>query len=226
MKKITFFSSVVAGLFLMSGCGVQMLPMALDTAQDNDPYFTIAQEKNADYVEKFTASAIFLDNLPGCWGFEKDACRDFSVESNIVYKGMGSLHLKWDKSKKGCDWIGAGFMWNNCQTVDMSDIIDTWALEFWARTADGDEIGSVPLNFSFLDNNNKSTPVIACGSRFYEGFGLNSTWKKVTIPLKYFRFVDSGLNPVEINQLIMSFEGTAEIYVDEMKLVEIAPKEE
>ena len=227
MKKIAFFSSVVvAGLFLMSGCGVQMLPMALDTAEDNDPYFTINQEKNADYVEKFTASAIFLDNLPGCWGFEKDACRDFSVESNIVYNGMGILHLKWDKSKKGCDWIGSGFMWNNWQTVDMSDIIDTWALEFWARTADGDEIGSVPLNFCFLDNNNKSTPVIACGSRFYEGFGLNSTWKKITIPLKYFRFVDSGLNLVEISQMIMSFEGTAEIYVDEMKLVDMAPKEE
>ena len=73
MKKITFFSSVVAGLFLMSGCGVTMLPMALDTVEDNDPYFTITPEKNTDYVEMFTASAIFIDNLPGCWGFEKDA---------------------------------------------------------------------------------------------------------------------------------------------------------
>ena len=46
------------------------------------------------------------------------------------------------------------------------------------------------------------------------------------IPLSYFRFVDSGVNPVEVNQLIMSFEGTAEIYLDEMKLVELQPKEE
>lgn len=222
MKKVAFISSLIAGLFMMNSCGVQMLPMALDTAEDNDPFYTINQEKNEDYIEKFTATGIFLDNLPGCWGFEKDACRDFTVSPDIVYKGMGSLHLKWDKSKKGCDWIGVGFMWNNWQTVDMSDIIETWALEFWIRTADDDEIGSVPINFSFLDNNNNSTPVLACSSRFYEGFGVNSTWKRVRIPLKFFRFVDSGLNPVEINQLIMSFEGTAEVYIDEMKLVEMA----
>ncbi len=225
MKKVAFISSLIAGLFMMNSCGVQMLPMALDTAEDNDPFYTINQEKNEDYIEKFTATGLFLDNLPGCWGFEKDACRDFTVSPDIVYKGMGSLHLKWDKSKKGCDWIGVGFMWNNWQTVDMSDIIETWALEFWIRTADDDEIGSVPINFSFLDNNNNSTPVLACNSRFYEGFGVNSTWKRVRIPLKFFRFVDSGLNPVEINQLIMSFEGTAEVYIDEMKLVDLTAEE-
>ena len=226
MKKIAFISSLIAGFCMMTSCGIQMLPMALDTAEDNDPYYKINGTKNSDYVELFTASSIFLDDLPGCWGFEKDACRDFMVDSKIMYKGMGSLHLKWDKSKKGCDWIGVGFMWNNWQTVDMSDIIDTWALEFWVRTADGDEIGSVPINFAFLDSNNKSTSTIACVSKFYEGFGVNPTWKRVQIPLAYFRCVDSGVNPVEINQLIMSFEGTAEIYLDEMKLVELQPKEE
>ena len=226
MRKIAFIFSLIAGLYIMTSCGVQMLPMALDTAEDNDPYYKINGTKNSDYVELFTASSIFLDDLPGCWGFEKDACRDFMVDSKIVYKGMGSLHLKWDKSKKGCDWIGVGFMWNNWQTVDMSDIIDTWALEFWVRTADGDEIGSVPINFAFLDNNNKTTSTIACCSKFYEGFGVNTTWKRVQIPLSYFRFVDSGVNPVEVNQLIMSFEGTAEIYLDEMKLVELQSKEE
>lgn len=225
MKKVLFISSLIASVCMLASCGVQMLPMALDTAEDNDPYFVINEQKNSDYVEKFTASAIFLDNLPGCWGFEKDACRDFKVESDIVYKGVGSLHLKWDKSKRGCDWIGMGFMWNNWQTVDMSDIVETWALEFWIRTADGDEIGSVPINFCFLDNNSKSTPVIACNSKFYEGFGVNSNWKRVQIPLKNFRFVDTGLNPVEISQLVISFEGTAEVYIDEIKLVEIQKEE-
>ena len=155
MKKIAFISSLIAGLYMMTSCGVQMLPMALDTAEDNDPYYKINGTKNSDYVELFTASSIFLDDLPGCWGFEKDACRDFMVDSKIVYKGMGSLHLKWDKSKKGCDWIGVGFMWNNWQTVDMSDIIDTWALEFWVRTADGDEIGFylVPAVATLMEKN-------------------------------------------------------------------------
>lgn len=225
MKKVSLFSIVIAGLCMMTSC-IQMLPMALDTVEDNDPYYTISTEKNTDYIEKFTASAIFLDNLPGCWGFEKDACRDFEVVQDVAYKGMGSLHLKWDKTKKGCDWIGVGFMWNNWQSVDMSDIIDTWGLEFWVRAADGDELGGVPVNFCFLDNNNKSTPVLACNSRFYEGFGVTSEWKRVQIPLKYFRFVESGLNPVEITQMIMSFEGTAEIYLDEMRLVDLTPKEE
>lgn len=225
MKNRVFVFGLIVSLFMYSGCGIQMVPMALDTAEDNDPYYQINEEKNEDYVELFTASSIFMDMLPGCWGFEKDACRDFSVDLDIVYKGTGSLHLRWDKSKKGCDWIGVGFMWNNWQTVDMSDIVDTWALEFWARTADGDEIGAVPLNFCFLDANNKSTPVLSCTSKYYEGFGLNSTWKKVTIPLKNFRFVDSGLNPVEISQMIMSFEGTAEIYLDELRLVEMQPAE-
>lgn len=225
MKKIALIFNLFLCIILVTGCGIQMLPMALDTAEDNDPYYVINKVKNTDYIDKFTASTIFLDNLPGCWGFEKDACRDFSVVSDVVYKGVGSLHLKWDKSKKGCDWIGVGFMWNNWQTVDMSDIIDTWALEFWIRTAEGDEIGSVPINFCFLDNNSKSTPIISCKSEFYNGFGVNSTWKQVRIPLKYFRFVDSGLNPVEISQLLISFDGTAEVYIDEMKLVELTTEE-
>ena len=45
---------------MMTSCGVQMLPMALDTAEDNDPYYKINDTKNSDYVELFTASSIFL----------------------------------------------------------------------------------------------------------------------------------------------------------------------
>jgi len=217
MKKISYIISLASIAVLSFSC-VHLMPLPLDTAVDNDPYFAINNKPNTDYIDKFTATDIFVDDIKSTWGFEKDACKTFTVNSDIKYAGDASLSLEWDKSKKGCDWLGVGFAWNNWQSVDMSNILDTWAVSFWVRTKTG-KMPTVPLTMNFIDQASKPTEYITVSNKYYEGSGIDTTWKQVVVPLSYFRFKSKGLDLSAITQLIMTFEGTASILIDEFKLI-------
>jgi len=217
MKKITYIIGLAGIAILSFGC-VHLLPIPLDTAVDNDPYYIINKTQNTDYVDKFTATDIFTEDIKSTWGFEKDACKNFTVSTDVKYQGDASLSLEWDKSKKGCDWLGVGFAWNNWQNVDMSNILDSWAVSFWIRTKTG-KMPTIPLTFNFIDQTSKATEYVSVSNKFYEGAGIDENWKQVVIPLSYFKFKSKGLNLTEITQLIMQFEGTASIYIDEFKFI-------
>jgi len=220
MKKTIHVASIILVMFSLSSC-VHFLPLALNTADDNDPYFVINKEVNSDYIEKFTATDIFTDDIRNTWGTEKDACREFIVVDSVKKAGAASLLITWDKSKKGCDWIGVGWAWNNWQTIDMSTILDTWAIRFWVRTKKG-TLPNVPLILSFIDDANKTTEYVSVSEKFYKGPGIDETWKEVIIPLSYFRFISKGVNVTSVSQLITTFEGSASIYIDELQLINIA----
>lgn len=222
MKKILYIASFLLVLLSLNSC-VHFLPMTLNTADDNDPYFAINNEVNTDYLEKFTATDIFTDDIRNTWGTEKDACREFVVVDSVKKAGASSLLMTWDKSKKGCDWIGVGWAWNNWQVVDMSSIIDTWAVRFWIRTKQG-TLPKVPLILSFIDDANKTTEYVSVSEKFYKGSGIDETWKEVIIPLSYFRFIPKGVNVASVSQLIMTFEGTGSVYFDEFQLINMSSK--
>jgi len=220
MKKTIYIISFLAAVVLATSCA-HFIAIPLNTAADNDPYYKMNQEKKSEYVVKFTATNIFTEAVNNTWGFEKDACRDFSLVTDVKKEGDASLLLTWDKSKKGCDWIGVGFAWNSWQAVDMSTVVDTWAVSFWVRTKTG-KMPTIPLTLSFIDQANKATEYIGVSNKYYEGIGIDTTWKQVVIPLSYFRFKAKGLNLAEITQLIMTFEGTASIYFDEFKFIPLS----
>ncbi|MDA3883704.1 MAG: hypothetical protein PF481_10520 [Bacteroidales bacterium] len=219
MKNKILLISFGTILMMLSSC-VHFVPLALDTSEDNDPYYVTTSKKNSDYSDKFTATDIFTDVIKNTWGLEKDNCREFVVVNDVKKAGSSSLHMKWNQSEKGCGWIGAGFAWNNWQIVDMSDIIDTWGLRFYIRSIEG-TVNSIPIMINFLDESNKSSETITVNSMFYEGTEITEEWKEVIIPLSYFRIIENGLNPSEITQLILGFNGTAEFYFDEFQLIEL-----
>ena len=222
MKKILFIFGFTTSLFLLSSC-VHFLPIALNTAEDNDPYYAINNVKNTDYVDKFTATDIFTDDIRNTWGTEKDACREFVVVDSVKKAGASSLLITWDKSKKGCDWIGSGWAWNNWQIIDMSNIIDTWAVRFWVRTKKG-TMPNIPLILSFTDDADKSTEYLKVSDKFYKGPGINENWTEVVIPLTYFRFIPKGLNVSGIKLMVMQLDESGSIYIDEFQLIDLGTK--
>jgi len=222
MKKIIFIFGFTTSLFLLSSC-VHLLPIALNTAEDNDPYYAINNVKNTDYVDKFTATDIFTDDIRNTWGTEKDACREFVVVDSVKKAGASSLLITWDKSKKGCDWIGSGWAWNNWQIIDMSNIIDTWAVRFWVRTKKG-TMPNIPLILSFTDDADKSTEYLKVSDKFYKGPGINENWTEVVIPLTYFRFIPKGLNVSGIKLMVMQLDESGSIYIDEFQLIDLSTK--
>jgi len=217
MKRLTYISILGSVALLTAGC-VHFVALPLNTAQDNDPFFKVAEKQKAEYIDKFTATDIFTETLKNTWGTEKDDCRDFEVVNNVNKDGSACLAITWDKSKKGCGWIGSGWAWNNWQPMDMSNIVNTWGLQFMIRTKEG-KMGTIPIGLALLDNSDKSTDPIGVSNRFYKGFGINEEWKTVTIPLKAFRIAEKGLNPAEIKQMIMTLDGSGSIYIDEFKVV-------
>ena len=220
MKKLIVYVATVSSMILFTSC-VHILPISLDTAEDNDPYFAINNVKNQDYLDKFTATDIFTDEIRNTWGTEKDACREFTVVDSIKKAGASSLLITWDKSKKGCDWIGSGWAWNNWQVVDMSSIVDTWAVRFWVRTKEG-KMANIPINLSFTDDGNKSSETVKVSDKFFKGPGIDENWKEVIIPLTYFRFIPKGVNTTGINLMLMTLEGTGSIYIDEFQLIDLS----
>ena len=219
MKKIVFLCILIVSNVLFTAC-VSFLPIALDTPQDNDPYYSINTVKNADYIEKFSATIIFSDVLQNTWGFEKDACREFIVIDSVKKNGTSSLYMSWDNSKKGCDWIGGGFAWNNWQSVDMTTVIDTWAVRFWVRTKSG-SMKKLPIAMSLLDEADKASETVLISSKFINGSAITEEWTEVIVPLSYFRCKAKGMNISGITQIILSFSDKAQIYFDDFQFVDL-----
>ncbi len=223
MKK-NIFLCVLTLSSIWFTASISFLPIALDTPHDNDPYYITHSQKKSDYVDKFTATTIFSDVLQNTWGFEKDACREFVVVDSVKKDGTSSLYMSWDNSKKGCDWIGGAFAWNNWQSVDMTTIIDSWAIRFWVRTKSG-SMRNLPIAMSFLDESDKASETVSMSSKFFEGSEITEEWKEVIVSLSYFRCKSKGLNISGITQIILSFSDKAQIYFDEFQFVDIAKLE-
>jgi hypothetical protein len=180
----------------------------------------MASAKTGTPTSKFTATDLYIDEAKNNWGFDKDACREFTVVNDIKKQGTSSLNIKWDKTQKGCDVISAGIAWNDWNAVNISEIADSWALHFWVRTKQG-KMATIPMSMNFVDDGNNATDNISISNKYYKGTEIDENWKEVTIPLTSFRFKENGLNLLEIKQLILLFEGTADIYLDELQLVNI-----
>src|SRR5690606_10970285 len=80
---------------------------------------------------------------------------------------------------------------------------------------------NVPLVLNFIDGDELSTNSIAVSNKFFEGTQISTEWKEVIIPLSYFGFKAKGLDITRINQLIVAFQGSGSLYIDDFQFIDL-----
>lgn len=219
MKKI--FAPLITISILATSC-VTLLPVALDGEECVDQYYV--ESTNPDYIDPFVLTDIFTEEIRNTWGFEKNDCHSFTVTTEMKAKGSTGLEMHWSHEPSGCDWIGVGFSWNDWAPIDMSGIENDHALQFYIRPIKG-RIGFIPINAVFSDKEGNESMWVTVSSKHYDGFGIDDKdWTVVTIPLNDFQFEYKNVNTAKIDQLKLSFDGTADIYFDELKIVKMKSK--
>jgi hypothetical protein len=100
---------------------------------------------------------------------------------------------------------------------DLSSIVDTAAIQFYARVDSG-TINYIPIVF-LLEGYDGKQAASVMNPLGIEGGKIGQAWTKVRIPLNSFDYRKSGIEMSNIKQLLMQFEGAANVYIDEMTIV-------
>jgi len=226
MNKVPYIITLIV---LLSGCGVNFKQLSIaDKPLDADvsggtytpPIAETNLENGADEKISAVPSILFTDSLPNAWGIEKQgSCKDFAFDEDVKFQGKKSLHLKWKKD--GCLWVGWGLSWNNYEPIDYSANLNTLALSFWIKN-NGTPQPTVPMIIGIEDYADKGAYTAISGRHLQNNRQvMDSNWVNVILPLSDFPFAATNVNPANIKHLIFSFEGTGDINMDNIKMVQI-----
>lgn len=171
-------------------------------------------------INGFKALSIFNDEYDkSVWVSPEKKCVELNLETKEVYSNKSSLHVKWDKIKGGCKWIGIGFGWNNWMAKNMIDITSTCAVEMQVKSVKG-SFSNLPVAFAFEDYAGIQT-YSGFMKKYAEGTFNDSTWTKVVIPLSTFDFQKNDFNIENVKQFMIQLEGDGNVYLDQIKFVEL-----
>ncbi len=168
----------------------------------------------------FYSTNVFDDYITQeIWFTQSERCLKVETSKEVKFSGEASLHLKWDKISQSCEWLGIGIGWDAWNGKDLSNIVNTAAIEMKVRNANGKRVG-LPLAGCLEDYSN---------GQAWIGFSANAIladeigedWVTVRLPLSEFEWdAVNGANPGNIKQFIIQFEADGDIYLDDIKVVE------
>ena len=118
---------------------------------------------------------------------------------------------------EGCPWLGVGFGWDNWAGKDISQIIDTAAIQFYARVDSG-STNYIPFIF-LMEDYSETNAAAVFNPLGIEGGKITSEWTKVLVPLNSFSWTKEGADPTNIKQLKIELQGAADVYIDEMTII-------
>lgn len=166
---------------------------------------------------------VFKDDTFSVWGIEKDSCKDVKFVHDVTYKGNGALELEWNRS--GCIWAGIGLGWDGWAGKDLSEIRQVAAFRMHVRSYEGRMFG-LPIVLTLEDYSDVQSYAYAA-NKYFERSAIDENWQSITVPLSAFDFEKDGIDPTNIKQLMLEFQGSGHIYLDEIEVVSYtAPPEE
>ncbi len=184
-------------------------------------------KQNQLYVEKETnepepfhpSEDIYRDYLTSeAWHTISDECLEVKAISQAAKEGDLGLHIKWDRVKLGCPWLGLGFGWDNWTGKDLYSIKNTGALQFYVKMPKGERT-SLPWAIGFEDFTGAQAWLGMNGNAIKGEKITDSEWTRIELPLSEFNWEEMDADVSNIKQLIMQFEADGEIYLDEIQLV-------
>ena len=167
-------------------------------------------------LDNFEFKIIFSDShLTKVNGLKNVTCKQVFFEESDSYSGQDHIHIIWDNSS--CKYVGIGFAWGNYKSKDLSEIIESSAIEMMIRVDEGEHT-KLPMFFSIWDYGGKQ-----CFSKInyldIEGGYIGQNWTKVRIPLQSFNYKKRGVNISNIKELRVEFQQSGSVHIDDMKIV-------
>ena len=182
-------------------------------------YDTPSSEPEPPNINGFYALSVFEDHLSGeVWYTEDKACIEVIPSSEIKASGAGALRLKWNKDGGGCDWVGLGIGWNGWAGKDISQILDKAAIQMMVRVPEGTAKG-LPLACA-LEDYGGAQAWAGFAPKTIEGGVIDATsWTRVVLPFDDFNFNEFDCDATNIKQMIIQFEASGDVYVDDIQIV-------
>ena len=134
------------------------------------------------------------------WGLMENGCRSIGLSEAEAFSGQHSLAVTWNGTS-GCGAIQVGTSWNRWFPVDMTrlDGANQLSLHYLNANAGG------RMLVQLQDYNGVYSEAVAVD------FAGGAGWTEVTIPVE--RLLQ-GINAKDVKQLVFTFEGEGEVYLD------------
>ncbi len=167
----------------------------------------------------FYASTIWSDQLNAeVWVTQNASCITMQLETNTVFKGTGSIHLKWNKQAGGCPWLGMGIGWEGWSGKDISQILHLGALEMRVKSLNGPMKSGLPGAVGMEDfGGNQSW--VGLFKKYVQGGVIDQDWVKLQIPLSDLMSQNKEVDNTAIKQIIFTLEAEGDVLIDEIKIV-------
>ena len=167
--------------------------------------------------DSFEPKTIFTDShQDGIWGMQNSPCKNIQYDTSHSVIGKDHLHIQW-KQKSECKYLGMGFKWDNYKSKNLLPIVEDCAIEMMIRIEKG-EVTKIPIFFALTDYSGKQ-----CMSKInildIEGGVIDTTWRKVLIPLPSFNHEKKQVNLSNIKELRFEFQREGDIHLDRIRIV-------
>lgn len=198
-------------LSLFVACGIEMETLSLDEVNME------ATVSNSNSFEYFRAPKVFENDPSDVWGMEKDSSKDFKIV-NLDDEHKNVIQLKWNRTS---EWVGFGIGWNKWQAKDLSDITEEGGFVFDVRAID--DRSNIPTLIFLLEDYSGVMSAGVVGSESLQRYPINEEWQSFRLPLSAFDIASSGIDLTNIKQLVVEFQGSGQLYVDNIQLIECSP---
>jgi len=197
---------------------------ACSVFKPNRFYDEAADDAGRANIAGFEALSIYSDQLSSeNWHTPEPAALQVKAESNTVYSGSQAISIEWNKQATTINWLGMGFGWLNWSGKNFEAITDKAALSFRVKSKKG-VLNGLPWAIGFEDFSGAQAWTGVTPNFVKEGSIRDDAWSEIAIPLSNFPFEARGVEVSNIKQMIVQFESSGKVWIDEVKLVPYTAK--
>ena len=168
-------------------------------------------------LDYFDQAIIFHDSqVSTVTGLRNTTCKEVRFEQGNSFGGEDHMSIEWDASR-GCKFIGIQIPWASYAAKDLTPLLDCAAIEMAIRLEEG-SLTNIPMFFGLVDYAGRQCMTKINFLGMDDGV-LDTSWRKVRIPLRTFNYQRRGVNMANIKELKIEFQRSGHAHIDEIKIV-------
>ncbi len=168
-------------------------------------------------LDYFDQAIIFHDSQASTvTGLRNTTCKEVRFEQGNSFGGEDHMSIEWDASR-GCKFIGIQIPWASYAAKDLTPLLDCAAIEMAIRLEEG-SLTNIPMFFGLVDYAGRQCMTKINFLGMDDGV-LDTSWRKVRIPLHAFNYQRRGVNMANIKELKIEFQRSGHAHIDEIKIV-------
>lgn len=203
---------------LFTVLGLTALLSACNVFREAALYEQEADDAKTPNIAGFYALQVYRDQMSDeVWYTPSPKALKVQAESAQKAEGSQSISIEWNKQADPQTWLGLGFGWNGWTGKNFEAITQQAALSFWVKSKEGQSAG-LPWAVGFEDFNGAQAWT-GVTSGFIQGGLVKNEWTEVKIPLNAFPFEARDVDVTIIKQLIVQFEASGKVWIDNIRLV-------